>query len=198
MSMLQYYTHIIILCLFFSLANPQAQSAYLFSYFKGNGEDGLHLAYSLDGYKFTALKNDESFLSPDIGDDKLMRDPSIVRDPDNTFHMVWTSGWWDRIIGYASSLDLINWSGQKAIPVMIHEPDASNCWAPELFYDETGEQFIIVWSTTIPGRFPESEGSSEDDMNHRLYYTTTKDFETFSETMLFYNDGFSVIDGYIT
>ena len=26
---------------------------YLFSYFKGNGEDGLHLAYSNDGLKWT-------------------------------------------------------------------------------------------------------------------------------------------------
>ncbi len=29
---------------------------YVFTYFKGNGEDGLHLAYSEDGYKWETLK----------------------------------------------------------------------------------------------------------------------------------------------
>ena len=27
----------------------------MFSYFKDNGQDGLHLAYSRDGYEWTAL-----------------------------------------------------------------------------------------------------------------------------------------------
>ena len=36
----------------------QKNDVYLFSYFKGNGEDGLHLAYSNDGLKWTSLKND--------------------------------------------------------------------------------------------------------------------------------------------
>ena len=55
-----------------------------------------------------------------------MRDPSICQAPDGTFHMVWTSSWTDRIIGYASSRDLIHWSEQQAIPVMMHEPEAHN------------------------------------------------------------------------
>lgn len=38
---------------------------YMFSYFKGNGEDGLHLAFSEDGYKWEALVNDTSFLTPE-------------------------------------------------------------------------------------------------------------------------------------
>ena len=67
-----------------------ADNVYLFSYFKGNGEDGLHLAYSHDGLKWLALKNDKSFLTPNIGKDKLMRDPSICQGPDGTYHMVWT------------------------------------------------------------------------------------------------------------
>ncbi|MBO5015450.1 MAG: glycosyl hydrolase, partial [Bacteroidaceae bacterium] len=83
----------------------------MFSYFNGNG-DGLHLAYSMDGLKWEALKGDSIFLKPEIGKDKLMRDPSIVQDEAGTFHMVWTSGWWDQGIGYASSKDLINWSEQ--------------------------------------------------------------------------------------
>ena len=55
---------------------------YLFTYFKGNGEDGLHLAYSKDGYKWIALKNDTSFLIPEVGKDKLMRDPCVIKGGD--------------------------------------------------------------------------------------------------------------------
>ncbi len=69
-----------------------SKSVWLFTSFRVNGEDGLHLAYSRDGYKWTALKNDQSFLAPAIGN-KLMRDPCIVQAPDGMFHMVWTTGW---------------------------------------------------------------------------------------------------------
>ena len=175
-----------------------ADNVYLFSYFKGNGEDGLHLAYSHDGLKWQALKNDKSFLTPNIGKDKLMRDPSICQGPDGTYHMVWTSGWWDRIIGYASSKDLVNWSEQKAIPVMEHEPEAKNSWAPELFYDDATRTYYILWATTIPGRYSEvATSKSENGLNHRIYYVTTKDFNTFSDTKIFFNPDFCAIDAAI-
>ena len=171
---------------------------YLFSYFTGNSEDGLHLAYSYDGLTWNTLKDGKSFLSATVGKDKLMRDPSICQAPDGTFHMVWTSSWTDRIIGYASSKDLIHWSEQKAIPVMMHEPTAHNCWAPELFYDEPSKTYYIFWATTIPGRHKEVQTSaSEKGLNHRIYYVTTKDFETFSETKMFFDPDFSVIDAAI-
>jgi hypothetical protein len=108
--------------------------------------------------------------------------------------MVWTSGWNENTIGYASSRDLITWTGQKAIPVMAHEPAVLNTWAPEVVYDEARQAFLIVWASTIPGRFTASAGSSEEKYNHRLYATTTKDFVTFTPTRLFYDPGFSVID----
>ena len=38
---------------------------------------------------------------------------------------------------------------------------------------------------------------SEKGLNHRIYYVTTKDFNTFSETKLFFNPDFSVIDAAI-
>ncbi|WP_167615127.1 glycoside hydrolase family 43 protein [Maribellus sediminis] len=168
-----------------------------FSYFKGNGEDGLHLAYSNDGYKWNTLKNDESFLTPAVGESVLMRDPCIILGPDKQFHMVWTAGWTEKGIGYASSKDLITWSEQKYIPVMEHEATARNCWAPEIVYDDKEKQYMIFWSTTIPGRFPETEAIGDDGYNHRMYYVTTKDFETFSDTKLLYDRGFNVIDGSI-
>jgi beta-galactosidase len=173
------------------------KDVYLFSYFNGNG-DGLHLAYSEDGQTWNALRNDTIWLRPEIGKDKLMRDPSIVQDEEGTFHMVWTSGWWDQGIGYASSKDLINWSEQQDIPVMKNFEGTKNTWAPELFYDKADKTFYIFWASTVPGAFPDLPTSErEKGMNHRQYYVTTKDFKTFSETKLFFEPGFSVIDGCI-
>lgn len=173
----------------------------VFSYFKGNGEDGLHLAYSQDGLNWRALNNDQAFVQPQVGKDKLMRDPSIVLGPDGVYHLVWTVSWHEKGIGYASSADLIHWSDQKYIPVMEHEGKARNCWAPELFYDADSKKHLIFWATTIPGRFPETDGQdargNDPGWNHRIYYVTTSDFEQFSETKLFYNHGFNVIDAFI-
>ena len=173
-----------LLCLLGTVAGLFAgDTAYLFSYFINDSRDGLHLAYSLDGLTWTPLNHGKSFLIPTVGKDRLMRDPSICQAPDGTFHMVWTSSWTDRIIGYASSPDLIHWSEQRSIPVMMHEPAAHNCWAPELFYDEPSQTYYIFWATTIPGRHKEVPViESEKGLNHRIYYVTTKDFNTFSET----------------
>ncbi|USX17937.1 glycoside hydrolase family 43 protein [Oxalobacteraceae bacterium OTU3REALA1] len=172
----------------------RAADAYVFAYFTGNGEDGLHFAGSADGYKWDKLGGGRSFLAPKVGNSKLMRDPCIVRGPDGTYHMVWTSGWNENNIGYASSKDLVNWSPQQQVPVMAHEPGSLNAWAPEIVYDDKRGEFLIFWASTIPGRFPATDGSSEEKYNHRMYYTTTRDFVTYAPTKLYYDPGFSVID----
>ena len=175
-----------------------AEEKYLFAYFKGE-RDGLHLACSDDGLKWTALNGNHSLLRPAVGEDKLMRDPSICQGPDGTFHMVWTSSWHDRIIGYASSQDLIHWSEQRAIPVMAHEPEAKNCWAPEITYDDESGEFYIYWATTIPGRHSfVADSERENGWNHRIYLTTTKDFKEFTKARKWFDPGFSAIDAAIT
>ena len=179
-----------------SVTAQNNQDAYLFSYFKGNG-DGLHLAYSYDGFTWKALNNDSIFLKPAAGKDKLMRDPCIIRGADNKFHMVWTVSWNEKGIGYARSKDLIHWSKQKYIPVMQHEDSALNCWAPEITYDEKTKEYMIYWATTIPGRFSKGDSTGDSRYNHRMYYTTTKNFKKFSPTKLLYDEGFNVIDATI-
>ena len=169
-------------------------TAYLFSCFVGNGEDGLHLAWSRDGYRWETLNGGKSFLQPTVGEAKLMRDPCLLRDRDGAFHLVWTTAWEGKTIGYARSKDLRHWSEQKAIPVMAREPEALNCWAPEMAYDETKKEYVIFWATTIRGRFPQSAGQAEKEYNHRIYCTTTKDFLTFTPTRLLFDPGFNVID----
>ena len=173
-----------------------AGKVYVFSYFNNNGEDGLHLAYSNDGYHWQALNNDSSVLKPTVASDKLMRDPCIIKGADGLFHMVWTVSWNDRGIGYASSKDLINWSEQQFIPVMQQEDSARNCWAPEITYDHTNRKYMIYWATTIAGKY-KTDSKIESGYNHRLYYVTTTNFKTFSKAKLLYDKGFNVIDATI-
>lgn len=168
--------------------------AYLFTSFHEPANEGLRMLYSYDGRNWNDL--DTVLLQPKVGNQKVMRDPSMAQGPDGTFHLVWTSSWrGDLGFGYASSKDLFNWSEQQFIPVMQHEPTTVNTWAPELFYDDEQKQYIIIWASCIPGRF--ERGIEEDSNNHRMYITTTPDFKTFSDTKLFIDPKFSVIDAVI-
>ena len=184
-------------------AQAQAQTALkpsealLFCYFKGNGGDGLHLASSRDGYTWTALKRDSTFLRPTVSQDRLMRDPCILRGVDGLFHMVWTVSWQDKGIGYASSEDLIHWSEQRFLPVMAQEAGTRNTWAPEITYDPATKTYLIYWASTITGKFPETQRQEENGYNHRIYATSTPDFQTFTPTKLLYEPGFNVIDASI-
>ena len=187
---------LLIASLFFS-APQDTGKVYLFCYFKGNG-DGLHYAYSRDGYTWTPMFNDSAIIKPTVSKDKLFRDPCIIKGADDRYHMVWTVSWNDKGFGYASSADLVNWSEQQFIPVMANEDSAKNTWAPEINYDPKKKEYIIYWATTIAGRFPQKDTSAEGQRyNHRMYYTTTKDFKQWTKTKLLYEPGFSVIDASI-
>lgn len=171
-----------------------SNKAYLFTSFHEPATDGLRMLYSYDGYTWT--DTDTVLLKPAIGNQKVMRDPSMVQGPDGIYHLVWTTSWrGDKGFGYASSKDLLHWSEQKMLPVMQHEPSTVNVWAPELFYDDEGKQFIMIWASCIPGRF--EKGIESDSNNHRMYVTTTKDFKSFTPAQLFLDPGFSVIDAVI-
>lgn len=178
-------------------AQRAAGDALLFAFFRNNGEDGLYLATSEDGLKWSALHGDRPLVAPVVGESKLMRDPSIVRGPDGRFHMVWTTAWEGKTIGYSHSMDLKTWAPQRAIPVMAHEPGVANCWAPEIFFDEASKEFVVVWASTIRDRFPKTLASGERGRNHRLYSFRTRDFENIGKTELFYDPGFLVIDAAI-
>ena len=178
-----------------------ASDVFVFSYFLGNG-DGLHWARSEDGLNWTAVGGGRSFLTPVVGENRLMRDPCVARGPDGIFRLVWTTSWAGHTIGYASSPDLLHWSEEKAIPVMAREPTAENSWAPEVIYDPVHRDYLIFWATSIPGRFPGTDatghvGSDHKELNHRIYSTTTTDFQAFTSTKLFFDPGFSVIDATI-
>ena len=175
---------------FWLLAISAQHKVYISTSFHEPATDGLRFIYSHDGWSWKQV--DGIWLKPEVGQQKVMRDPSIIRTPDGMFHLVWTSSWrGDRGFGYASSRDLIHWSKQRFIEVMT-DTTTVNVWAPELFWDDVKQQAIIVWASCIPGKFP--DGQEEHKNNHRLYYTTTKDFKKFTPTKLMIEPGFSCID----
>lgn len=190
----------VILCVFLAAAHAAAADWYLFSSFRGNGEDGLHLALSSDGYNWKPLAGDASWFKQQH-QDELMRDPFLTRGPDGTWHLLWTYTWYRDAeglrIGHATSSDLIRWTEQPHIPVLANEPTARNAWAPEMSWDAGNGRWLIYWATTIPGRFPDADPKAENALNHRMYSMTTRDFREFSPARLFYDPGFNVIDATI-
>ena len=104
-----------------------------------------------------------------------------------------------RGFGVAHSSDLKAWSPQTFVPVLEDTPGVQNVWAPEIHYDPRSAEYLVVWASTIRDRFPETVLGGDERpggrLNHRLYVTTTKDFVAWTPPRLFYDGGFSVIDG---
>jgi hypothetical protein len=171
---------------------------YLMTSFRSNGETGVFLALSPDGKQWTTLNGDKPWITiqqPGM----LMRDPWLGQGPDGTWHMLWTWGWTKAEagglkIGYSSSKDLLNWTPQREIPLLQNEPAARNAWAPEAVWDNSKKQWIIFWATTIPGRFPDTEGTGDTGYNHRIYAATTTDWQMFTSAKLYFDPGFNCID----
>jgi hypothetical protein len=176
---------------------------YLYSYFnEPNGFDGLHLAWSEDFFNWTEIPGPH--FRPSLGTEsenegvthKIMRDSYLDRGPDGVFHLIWTCAWGGRPdIGYARSTDLVHWTDEKLIPVMAKYADTvENCWAPKMFYDAGEGQWLVFWSSTLDNEmFPRSPvpGTTR---NHRIWYVTTRDFESFSPPAVLLDPGYSCID----
>lgn len=179
------------------VASPCAAAeptGYIYAYFKGGwptgGSSGVYLSFSTDGLNYTPLNDDQAVITPPQSPqfptgENQMRDPSVVYGPDGKFHMVWTTGITTKTIGYSSSDDLVTWSTPQRIEVWNPGDNVANTWAPELYYDQDEEEYLIVWASNL------------NNGPHKLYSLTTADFQSFSEPAEFYYAGQTVIDGMI-
>lgn len=169
---------------------------YLFAGFKGNGEDGVYYAISDDGYRWEVLNQDKPIVPPTEAGE-LMRDPFLQRAPDGSFHMVWTWSWkTPTVAGYSTSKDLLHWEKHRKLDVMSNEPSVLNVWAPALYYDTRKHDWLLFWSSTVPGKFSGS-GMGDGEYNHRIFATRTKNFQTFSPAFVYFDPGYEVIDATI-
>ena len=184
-------------------APPPAPEVMLFSYFRDNGKDGVFLATSEDGAEFKALHDDKPiFTPPKWPGQNLTRDPSIVYH-DGVFHMVWTSHWTGRIFGYASSINLADWSEPiqvRPFPETLPKEDQpDNVWAPEIHYDSEKNDFFILFASTTPREKNDDDASNNNGKpgskyDNRVFITRTKDFKAFSPAKLYFDRGFASID----
>ena len=175
-------------------ATTSADEYYVSSSFHEPADEGLRFIYSRDGLHWDSIPG--TWLAPELGD-SIMRDPSIWRGEDGTYHLVWTIAWkGDTGIGYSSSTDLIHWTPQRRIPVMDSIRHTYSVWAPELFYDDTKGEYMIVFTAQVDDKTSTGRRNEHGDY-HRMYYVTTRDFVAFSEPRLLYDAGYSCIDGVI-
>ena len=170
----------------------QQYSAYLFAYFKGEGlaqGEQIYFAISKDGLHWTDLNDGNPILTSTLGE-KGVRDPFIMRSADGkSFYIIatdlkiygnndWTAAQTSgsKSIMVWESSDLIHWSDQRMCQVA---PAGAGCtWAPEAFYNDETQEYIVFWSSKIPS----SQNQPNNDNTHRVYYCTTRDFKKFSET----------------
>ncbi len=152
-------------------------SAYLFTYFIGNGpgEEAIRFAVSTDGYNFRALNHNQPILdSKKISTSGGVRDPHILRGADGKFYMVATDlyvpeqGWNNFAMVLMKSDDLINWETSVVnIPetYSVEFSDVDRVWAPQTIYDEEQGKYMIYFSM--------KQGNDPD----KIYYVyANKDF----------------------
>lgn len=176
-------------------------SGYLFAHFIGEqtkeGEQ-IYFAVSDDGLNFKDMNGGKPVLISTVGE-KGVRDPYLYRSHDGkTFYLIATDlsiynrgGWFQNEQGYYdasttgssnlvlwTSNDLVNWSEPKLLPVA--PKNAGMAWAPEMIYHEETSQYVIYFSSSIMN--PETKMKAKPNA---IYYVTTKDFETFSDTKIF-------------
>lgn len=176
------------------------EGVFLLPYFLGNGETGIYFAASDDGFHFEWLNDGEVVMpAPQWGDESLTRDPSILYR-DGWFHMIWTTSWNSRTIGYSSSKDLKVWTPPVRVDIWRDRTDVRNTWAPELHYDPDRQEHFAIWSSTTLHELNDNDGTTDPHgYDHRTYISRTKDFQEWSVPELFFspNPEFGVIDPYI-
>lgn len=180
---------------------------YLFAHFKEKmTPDGEQVYFSLsrDGFNWEQVNGGEPILTSTIGE-LGCRDIEIVRLKEGGFIILTTdlcivrrmdeNGWvdWSKVNSSGSKClcmwktdDLVNFSEQKLI--YFGRDDFGCLWAPEVFYDEDHEEYLIHWGSTL----------KEDNYKHMsIYCCTTKDFETFSEPKLYFTKDNEILDTHI-
>lgn len=180
---------------------------YLFAHFKEkitpDGEQ-VYFSVSKNGYNWEALNGGEPILQS-TKSMKGCRDIELVRLHNGGFVIITT----DECIAYRydenyninwsivnktgskgfcfwKSDDLINFSEQEILP--LGRDDFGCMWAPEVFYDETEGEYLIHWGSTV----------KQDNYKHMsIYYSTTKDFVSFSKPKLFFTKANEILDTHI-
>lgn len=181
-------------------------SAYLFVHFKEkrtpDGEQ-VYFGISRDGFHWETVNDGNPILWSYEGD-RGVRDFTITRTQEGKFIILATdlslsygmpyqyhNSWTEVSRNGSKSLvmwqsdDLIHWESQR----MLHLGDENfGClWAPDILFDREQQDYIVHWS---------SSHAMNDFGPKGIFYSRTKNFETFSAPEVLYRkeDGGPVID----
>lgn len=180
---------------------------YLFAHFKEkitpDGEQ-VYFSVSKNGYDWEMLNGGEPILESTMGmkgcrDIEIIRlhtggfvilttDESISYRLDENYQVNWkiVNRTGSHCFSMWRSDDLISFSEQKLLP--LGREDFGCMWAPEIFFDEDEGEYLIHWGSTV----------AQDDYSHMsIYYSTTKDFITFSKPRLFFTKSNEILDTHI-
>lgn len=180
---------------------------YLFVHFKEkytpDGEQ-IYFSVSRDGYTWEKVNDGAPVLTAQLGE-KGCRDIEIVRLHTGGFVILTT----DLCLAYRYDENLqLDWSnisrtGSKCLRMwktedLVHfgeeklvyfgRDDFGCMWAPEVFFDEEREKYLVHWSSNI-----QQDGYAK----HSIFAAETEDFETFSAPELFFTKDVGVIDSHI-
>ena len=170
--------------------------AYLFVHFRErktpDGEQ-VYFGLSLDGFHWEQVHEGRPVLWSVLGE-KGVRDCTIIRGNDgiyrifatdlslaynfkNQYHFDWptVSHHGSKCLSMWESADLVNWSAQRLLP--LGDDDFGCLWAPDVFYDPEMEDYVLHWSSSHAHNGFENMG---------IWFTRTKDFETFTAPRLLY------------
>ncbi len=180
---------------------------YLFVHFKEkitpDGEQ-VYFGISRDGLNWEKVNNGNPILTAEKGE-KGCRDIEVVRLHTGGFMIITTDLCvanrydenlqldWSNINRTGSKClrmwktdDLVNFSEERL--VHFGRDDFGCMWAPEVFFDEENEEYLIHWGSTV----------KETDYKHMsIYCSRTKDFETFSEPELYFTKDNEILDSHI-
>lgn len=181
--------------------------AYLFSHFREkitpDGEQ-VYFALSKDGFNWTQLNNGEPVLTSTMGEKGcrdievirlttggfviLTTDLSIAYRMDENYQVNWkeVNSTGSKCLCMWKTNDFITFSEQKRI--YFGRDDFGCLWAPEIFYDDINDEYLIHWGSTV----------AEDNFTHMsIFCCTTKDFESFSEPKLFFTKDNEILDTHL-
>ncbi|MBQ3518555.1 MAG: glycoside hydrolase family 43 protein [Clostridia bacterium] len=181
---------------------------YLFAHFKEkltpDGEQ-VYFSISKDGLNWEEVNGGNPILTAKLGekgcrDITVMRlhtggfvvlttDLCIVYRMDENHNVNWkeVNSTGSKCLRLWETEDLVHFSDEKLIH--MGRDDFGCLWAPEIFFDEINEEYLIHWGSTL----------AEDNFTHMsIFCCTTKDFETFSEPKLYFTKNNEILDSHIT
>ncbi|MCU1528927.1 MAG: beta-xylosidase [Frondihabitans sp.] len=193
-------------------------SRYVFSYFiNQSADDGEQVRFARsvgdDGLRWEPLNGGRPVLTW-TGGRGGARDPFLLRAAglpgetaafyllatDMRAHGHDTKDFWEadqrhgsRSIVVWESVDLVTWSEPRLVEVS--PPEAGNTWAPEATFDPVAAEYFVYWASKLYE--DDGSGTRVDESYNRMLASTTRDFRSFSEAVVWADPGRSVIDATI-